>query len=296
MNSSWPKNMKILNIFGNVMLVILVSLTIFDYLISMFMFNTIKDDISIIHTAYKRLFSVNNIVSNAMKLELLNAGINVHSTKTNSAAEQWYRDEINDSVNDIQVFSLQLNLKNYKISPKDDHRKLLEDPSTQLQNIEGVINYYNLEQAVKIWISRAFILDKALLATINYNNSDLFFTKYNGLNYLEINLKKSADFLIQEFIDATDGVVTVILVIMINILFILMMTALGLIIILSNIEAERTKILELFLDISDNSIKIMYNKLEKFVNSMQFGEGEGEAHSDEEGLKEDGDKGMNLYP
>ena len=290
MVNNTPKIVKIQNIFGHAMLLCLLTIIIIDYVLTLSNFSLIKDNMQLIEEAHIRMFEMNNIINYVLKLNLLHNGIIMLEGATASQAEALYKSNITASITEIQRASIALQIENFQIPPSQEHRELLETNYVKMIHKEGDVFYYDLDEATKVWISRALIVKEQPLASITKDNPSDWYITYNGLNDLLLALRSSADFIILEFKDYTQQEANSFQIIMISTQVFQFMSVFIIILILIRIDSIKHQLIELFQDIDDKNIKSVYNKIEKYLAQLQvLDEDQGEIDSDQQDQGEFGD-------
>ncbi len=116
-------------------------------------------------------------------------------------------------------------------------------------------------------------------------NEDIFFFMYNSFNDFYEALVRSSNYYVLELVDRTTSTLEVALILLILSIVSLALLIVILLPVVRSVNLQKDKVLSLFCDIDDSSIRILSQRCEKFINKLQTTE----ENANDEGLESNED-------
>ena len=147
-------------------------------------FKNINNNVDYLKNSYIRIAELQNIVSKVSHLELLNLGISAYDTSAYNAAaiEAHWKTQIEESINMIEYIQNNLQYESINITLSRPHISLLTENIVSVKHLDGSVGNFDLNEVIKQIITKAFNIKKSPLASLNHNNTDVFFINYNMFN------------------------------------------------------------------------------------------------------------------
>ena len=266
-DKSPPSTIKNLNYTAHFVLLVLIGLSLGDYLASKSQLKTIQQDINLMDLSYQFTTEFMNILSNTRDLYLTNISVFDDDPVTLEAS---LKSSILTSLDEIGVIKQKLDQQISSVSSA--HAKLYNNPIISLNDINGGYDYKGLDQATDLVVSKAIEISVKPLDEIRPDDPDYYFITFNLLNDYYTALTNSSDmYATQLEYKAQDRKGALLVLLVVSGCSLLVIMAVLFYVLFSVIKA-REEVLTLFLDISEKTIKGLYSKCENFVSNIQIGE------------------------
>ena len=283
-----PSSVSKLNIIGTLLFVQLIALVLISYFwFFTKQFDNINNNIDYLKNSYIRVAELQNILSKIQHLQLLNVGISAYNTSAYNAAsiEAHWKTQIEESINMIEFLQNNLQYEAINITLSNTHKSLLTTNVVKVKHVDGNTGSFDLNEAIKQIIAKAFNIKKTPLSSLTHDNTDVFFINYNMFNDFYINIIQSSQYFLSEYKNRNKNAKLLFFVITsISIVFMFF----GMAIIFGaykNIQKVKNKTIQQFLELDEKVVKNLYNKCESFISNIQVGEDDENLSDQEENSK-----------
>ena len=259
-----PSNIKNLKRTAYVVGLIMIGLSIFDYVNILQKVNDVKENISNLSLSHLIIANMMTALSNVRDLYLINLGV------LDSSGENDARTQIKISLNAAKVLKDSLELNTNGLS--SDHLNLLNNPVVTLNSYSGKTTLKGLVQATEDMITVGLNIAGTSLTSITPTNSDYYFMTVNLLNSYYSSLVQSSQFYAEELTKRTKTDKNAFILILVFAILALAFSMVVMIPIMYSVTKARDHILGLFFDIPSKTVKLLYSKCENFVSNLQVEE------------------------
>ncbi|EGR34069.1 PAS domain S-box family protein [Ichthyophthirius multifiliis] len=245
---------KFLNILIKILLFILLSLSIIEYIIVLNQLDYIKKFIQLINYSNKRLADLNYVEGNIRDLVLLNMGL---YTENEIGKESKIKEEIKKKIENIDKMTsfLQLNTDNY-IS--GDFFNILHENNIKMYLNQNQYEFRDINDSTQQMIANALFIANNKLENIKSDNKDVFFFTFNIFNFYQIQLQKSNFYYIRELMFIVMDKNNILFIILILTPVFIIIDLLLFLPVLIYANKQSMQIIYLFLEIPNNQIQVFF--------------------------------------
>lgn len=266
-----------LNLAGLLVLAVLVTLGIVYYAINVQQYSNVKKNYNILNNSNKMMTMSQGILNKVHELMSLNRGI--YSKITNPASEVTLKTQIKTYVKNLAAYQTYNQLNTFYLTAahqtlfqKDSIPMYFQSNSTTNQtNKDTTILFFDLNAATQQIISKTLSIVETNLGSMNEENADIFFLKYNLLNEYANSLLTSTNYYNLELVDLINSLENFVLVILIVSIFICIASLGVLSLFYFYVLVYINQILQVFLEIPINKAKNLFVRCELFLTNLQQG-------------------------
>ena len=262
-----PSSIRSLRWTANLLGAILLVIGLLNYILAISKFDAINTDITLLDESNIRLAEMMNALSKIRDLYLVNIGL-----LSDTYVEATLRADLAASLDLAKNIKQSLEQQTSILSAP--HIALLNSPVIKLTSLDGTISYKGLTQATEEIISKAYNIVSLDLADITVDNNDYFYVTYNLMNDYYLGLKASSEYYAVELFEKVNEKGGDFLILLLSSIASLILALLILFPILFQVNRTREKVISLFLDIPEKTVRGLYNKCETFISNLQVGEDE----------------------
>ncbi|CAD8060370.1 unnamed protein product [Paramecium sonneborni] len=269
-----PSINKKLQIVINIILLIITICIFTEYFLDHKLNEDLQLSIPYLRQNNERVAIFLLIQSVIQDLKFLNYGfLPLQQKLTNDTFTQIQRN--NFQINLAQIEELELNLSLAEVTfiqEYEFYEKQFKSLNVQMKNFYGDLQNYTLSETLQQLISVAIKLNNSDLTEYNDKNALLFYFEYNSYNSLALAQHISQDYYYYNIVSRTsllDSSVNIFLIITSFFAFLLFLVQLCY---FYQVYHNKLEIIQLFLDIKENQIKLIYNNCELFLTDLQIGD------------------------
>ena len=210
---------------------------------------------------------MHSLLSNIRDLTLLNQGFVFNDT---FLEEESLRTSIENTLAEVQQLHTDIQLNSLGLTSAQN--MLNSNNSIKIYFSPEQFQYFDLSDATQQIISKALNIKNKVLSELISSQSDVFFVTYNLFNDYYVNLKLASDLYVQALNDRTTLKKTTFMIFLIISAISIFVALIILIPVLMNVNKTKEKVLSIFLDIPEKTVKILFTKCETFISNLQVGD------------------------
>ena len=267
-----PPHIKKLNICVHILCLILIGLSIWDYVNIIGNMDSIKINIDNVSQSRRLASDMMIALSDIRDLYLVNLGL------FDNTYETALRSNLVDTLASAKVINELLTSDINSLSTS--HQSLYNDPVVPLRYYQDSSVKQGLVQATNNIISTGLNVASMDLSNIVPDNADYYFLTINLFNeYYEALLESSALYLSEFYQNTSSSIKTFQAILILSTMILFLSLALLIPFVYSGTKSQ-DQVLRLFLDIPEKTVKSLYTKCENFVSNLQIGDEEEEIGSE----------------
>ncbi|CAD8111313.1 unnamed protein product [Paramecium primaurelia] len=267
-----PKVIVYLSWTINILMITVLTLSFTSYFLGLFLFENVQNSLNLIEYASLRNQECSQIVMNVQNLEMLRIGIWNMTESEAIIYEAEQRTELNNS-----IFALTDANKKIMLDELYINEQIEELHSKSVVNVrisKNSFSNYDLIEATQQIISKALLVRDKPLQNLTLDDEDATFITYNLQNAIIFQYRNETNQYSYGIQNLTENNVNIFFIFMIVAACSFFIQLIMIVILIIQINQIQEKILQLFMEIPEKTVKYLYNKSENFISNLQVGEEE----------------------